>query len=157
MRVRRAEQRGVERGHQRRALSAGRDVAPPEVGDDRHAGALGHARRIVELDRPAEVGAVAHRLAVDAGGDDVGSGDAGARAGRGKRFRVEVGQREGGARRAGELVGPDACSASSSARSAVGQRQVGGAEHAAARPGAGAKSATTASTPSRLVPDITPA
>ena len=66
-----AEERGVERRHQRRALAARRDVAAAEIGDDGHAGPLGDARRVVELQRPAFVGAMAQRLAVDARGDDV--------------------------------------------------------------------------------------
>ena len=66
-----AEERGVERGHERRALPARSDVAAPEVGDHRHVGLLGDARRIVELQRPAFLGAMPDRLPVDARRDDV--------------------------------------------------------------------------------------
>ena len=60
------EHRFVERRDQGRALAAGGHVAAPEVRDDVDAGALREARGIVQLDREAEVGAMAHRLAVAA-------------------------------------------------------------------------------------------
>ena len=70
-----AEQRAVERRHQRCALPAGGDVAAAEIGDDGDAALLGDARRVVELHGDALVGAMAQRLAVHAGGHDVAQGD----------------------------------------------------------------------------------
>ncbi len=61
------EQRRVERGHERRALPAGGDVAAAEIADDDHPRLLGNARGIVELNGDAEVGTVPQRLAVHAG------------------------------------------------------------------------------------------
>ena len=71
------------------------------------------------------------------------------------RVRVEVGERIGGARGARELVGAGCLQREELVRQRGGERQRGGSR-APERPPA-AKSATTASTPSRLVPDITPA
>ena len=78
---------------------------------------------------------MAHRLAVDTRGDDVGSGHAGVAAGRGKGFRVDVGQREGSARRPGELVGARCLQCHQLGSQRVGEGQVGDAQHAAARGG----------------------
>src|SRR5512142_1273543 len=54
-------------------------------------------------------------------------------------------------------LAPGCCSARSSSRSMVGKGTCAAPRVRHALPSFGAKSATTASTPSRLVPDITPA
>ena len=101
---------------------------------------------------------MAQRLAVDAGGDDVRGGETRPAERRGDRVGIGVGQRIRRARGARELV----------AAGALQRQQLGGEvarerdlhrrqQRRTAAPAAGAKSAMTASTPSRLVPDITPA
>ena len=152
-----AEERRVERRHQRRTLAAGGDVAAPEIGDDRDARLLGDARRIVELQRPALVGTVAQRLAVDACRDDVVRREAGTVERGVDRVGARVGQRIGGTRGARELVVTGALQRDQLGGEGRRERNVRCGQQRAGRPAAGAKSATTASTPSRLVPDITPA
>jgi hypothetical protein len=56
----------MEGGRERRALAARRDVAAPEVGDDRDTGELGEQRRVSDLRGEAQIGPVANRLAVAA-------------------------------------------------------------------------------------------
>ena len=90
--------------HERRALPAGGDVTAPEIGDDGHAGALGNAGRIVELQRPAFVGAVAQRLAMHTRRDHVRRGNSSLAECGNDRVRVGVGERIGDAHRARELV-----------------------------------------------------
>ena len=104
MPARAGEQRGVERGHQRRALAAGGHVAGTKIGDHGQARALGHPRGVVDLQRPAFRRAVAQRLAVDAGSQNIGGGDAGMDKRGADRLRVEVGQDVGRARGPRELV-----------------------------------------------------
>ena len=60
--------RRVKLGHERRSLPARRDVARPEIGGEErgHVRVLGHAGRVVELQRPALLGTMPHRLAVNA-------------------------------------------------------------------------------------------
>ncbi len=98
------EERRMKGRHERRTLPAGGDVATPEVGDDRNARSLGDARRIVELQRPAFVGAVTQRLAMHARRDHILRRES-------RQFdcgldslRIRVGKRIGGARRAGKLI-----------------------------------------------------
>ena len=86
------EQRRVECRHQRRALPAGRDVAAPEIRHDGDVSMLGDPRRIVDLQRPALLRAVPHRLTMDAGRHQVVRRHAGHRAGVPDRFRIEVGK-----------------------------------------------------------------
>ena len=153
-----AEQRRVKCRHQRRALPARRDVAAAEIGDDGEARALRDARGIVELQREAALGPVAQRLAVHARGHH-------ARRGRASRRRAPWRSRRRRAppacwrrdRARDSSFAPGVCSASSSSRSIVGNGMCAAPSVSQATPLAGAKSATTASTPSRLVPDITPA
>ena len=97
----RANKRGVKRGHEWRALPARRDVAAAKIGDDDHSRLLGNARRIVELHGESAIGPMAQRLAMHAGGADVGSRDFRSRQCAGDRFRVQLGQhvrRSAGAR-----------------------------------------------------------
>jgi hypothetical protein len=102
--ARTAEERRVKGGHQRRALPAGGDVATPEIGDDGHAGPLGNACRIVELQRPAFIGAVAQRLAVHTRCDHIRRGNSGPAECGNDRVRVRVSQCIGDTHRARELV-----------------------------------------------------
>ena len=104
VRDRHARTARVKRGHQRRALPARGDVATPEVGDDRHAEALGDARRIVELERPAGVGTMAHGLPVDAGSHDVLRRNSGGLRRFRDRVRIKVGELDARLRGARELV-----------------------------------------------------
>ena len=154
------EQRRVEGRHQRRALPARGDVARAEIGDHGHVRALGDARGVVESGpsslragdgapsgrarrrrplRAASTPAASHALA--------------------QRLRVEIGQRDSPrARRARSRRRPIALQREQLARAATSERRRASrptSVHGAAPPAA--KSATTASTPSRLVPDITPA
>ena len=91
------------------------------------------------------------------GGDHVRRGRVRRRQGGGDRVRVGVGQRIGGAHRARELVVARHAAAPAARRR--GRAQTERALPRAATQGLAvpeAKSATTASTPSMLVPDITP-
>jgi hypothetical protein len=155
-----AEHRAVEGGHQRRALAAGRHVAAAEVRHHVDAAQLGEQGGVVQLQR------VADAIELLPGG--------GARSGRGRRSRSDVGGRAGGgvaavaaprrhrcrtrplAARAARCssLSPGVLSASSSARRFVGGRA---RWHGPGRAGARrSKSASTPSTPSSEVPDIRP-
>ena len=85
-------------------LAAGGDVATAKVGHDGHVGVLRHARRIVDLQRPAFVRSVPHRLPVDAGGDDIVRGNVCSGAYATQCVHVEIGQHVRRARRAHDFV-----------------------------------------------------
>ncbi len=152
-----SEERGVERGHQRRAFASSRDIAAPEIGDDRHPGPFGNAGGVVQLQRPAFVGTVAQRLTVDTRGNNVRRSKFGTAERRADCIGIGVGQRIGRARRAREFVAARALQGQQLVGKVPCERDVRRASNAQGRPVPGAKSAMTASTPSRLVPDITPA
>jgi hypothetical protein len=85
----------MERGNQRRALAAERDVCATEVGDGRDARRRGDERWIAELDRRSRaIGIVEHGLPMRAGGVNLDGGhtrapqQAGSRAREGLRHRV---------------------------------------------------------------------
>ena len=67
----------MEHGHQRRALSAGGDVALAEIADDGDAGGFGQCVGCVELNGVAAAGLVADGLAVGTDGGDLRGVDAG--------------------------------------------------------------------------------
>ena len=152
--VRRAKTRGVECRHQRRALAAGRDVAAAEVGDD------GDARS----PRPGAPGWQAASCS-RARGDDGSS----ARAVRSPRRRGRRSAPPTAPPRPRPHSNPSGrwpqatprwtssaplrCSAFSSSRSSGAKSTW---VRATARQGSAPKSARTASTPSTLVPDISP-
>jgi iron-sulfur cluster insertion protein len=83
-----AEDRSVECRHQRRALAAGGDVARAEIGYDVDAAEFGQQCWRVELDRVAELGAMANGLAMGADGAHPGRIDAGGREQRTHRLRA---------------------------------------------------------------------
>jgi len=99
------EQRGVQRGRERRALPARGDIAAAEIGDDGDAAGFGESRRIGKLGRELELRPMTYRLSVQANRGDV------------RRFKTRVGknprhssraaihQRIGGERRSVQFIG----------------------------------------------------
>ncbi len=152
-----AEERRVERRHEGRALPARGDVAAPEVGDHGHVGLLGDARRIVELQRPALLRSMPDRLPMDARSDDVVRRHAGGEADAAQRVRVQVGELVGRARRVHDLVVRRRLQREQLLPQLRRKGDVRRSERNATASPPAAKSASTASMPSRLVPDITPA
>ena len=99
-----AEHRGVECGNERGAMATRRDVAHPEIRDHRDVRLLGDARRVVELRRPPFLRTMAHRLAMDARGNEVVRLDAGCHADGPYCMRVQIRERIGRTRRPHDFI-----------------------------------------------------
>ena len=96
----------MEGRDQRRAVATGRDIAAAKIGDYGDSGVFGNARGVVQLQGPAFVGPMPHRLAMHARSDKVTWHHAGVNAGRRDGFRVEIRQLIGRAGRAPQLIAP---------------------------------------------------
>ncbi len=144
----------MERGHQRRALPARGDVAAAKIGDDGDPAGFGEPRRIRKLGRELELGPMPHRLSVQADRGDVRGFET--RVGKNRRHgsRAAIHQRIGGERRAVQFIGAALLQRIELGRGAAGSNATW--RRARIRQGAMAKSTSTASTPSTLVPDIRP-
>jgi hypothetical protein len=99
------EHRLVEGGDEGRALAPGGHVAAAEIGHDVDRGELGQPRRVVQLDREAEIGAMAHGLAVAADRGDRLAIDAAGRERAFHRARIELGELQGDDARELERIG----------------------------------------------------
>jgi len=121
----------VESRNERRALPAGGDVAAPEIRHHREPRALGHARRVVELQRPAALGTMPQGLPVHAGGQHVGAAQLRGGQRLGDRVGIELGEHVGGRAGARQLVRPRRLQREQFVAQHGRKSEVGGAERLA--------------------------